>query len=235
MPDTPQPDTPQPGMKPDPNSASTFSTCRRERRKRGATAEVIGGPDDATASAHAPEGLGDASAPAHATEGLGDASAPAHATEGPGDTSASVHATESFVLVLASVSRDEGFEEGVPPDPVSGEFKEQLVLVLASEGSPDFVPVSVGPVGFVPVSEGLPDSTPVYQVPGSQPVYEAPGSNPPEFHSVSGGPSMLHGRPPDLPHRGSSTLLGWPPDQPAGSCRSRRVIRPLSRGSWSPA
>ncbi|KAK5608747.1 hypothetical protein CRENBAI_020961 [Crenichthys baileyi] len=145
---------------------------------------------------------------------------------------------------------DEGFEEEAPSDPVSGEFKEQLDLVLVSEGSPHSVPVSGGPVSSVPVSEGSPDSTPDYEPPGSQPDYEAPGSKPPEFHRVSGGPSTLHGRPPDLPHRGSSTLLGRPPDQPAGSrrrppgslrlCRSpglrrhRRLINPLSRGSWTP-
>ncbi|KAK5615515.1 hypothetical protein CRENBAI_026265 [Crenichthys baileyi] len=80
QPDTPQPDTLQPGMKsdskPDPKSASTSSTRRRGRRKRGASAEVIGGPGDASASAHTTEGPGDASASAHATEGLGDASSP---------------------------------------------------------------------------------------------------------------------------------------------------------------
>ncbi|KAK5601650.1 hypothetical protein CRENBAI_022692 [Crenichthys baileyi] len=194
QPDTPQPGTPQPVMKPDPKG----------RRKRGVSAEVTEGLDNASAPAHITEGLGNASASAHATEGLGDASASAHATEGPGDASASanateglgnasasahateglgdasasVHATESFVLALAPEPRDEGFEEEAPPDPVSGEFKEQLVLVLVSKGSPDSVPVSGGPVGSVPVSEGSPDSTPDYEAPGSQPVYEAPGSQP---------------------------------------------------------
>ncbi|KAK5619563.1 hypothetical protein CRENBAI_013049 [Crenichthys baileyi] len=97
-----------------PKSASTSSTRCRGRRKRDASAQVIGGPGDTSAPAQGTEGLGDASAPAHATEGpgdtsaqvirgpgdtsapaqgtegLGDASAPAHATEGPGDTSAQV-------------------------------------------------------------------------------------------------------------------------------------------------
>ncbi|KAK5610357.1 hypothetical protein CRENBAI_006385 [Crenichthys baileyi] len=253
-PDTPQPVSPQPGMKsdskPDPKSASTSSTCRRGRCKRGASAQVIGGPGDASASAHTTEGLGKASASAHATEGQGDASAPAHATEGPGDASAParttegpgdasapapglnviqgsskslvlvlvpessvegfeeeppldpVHVIEGFkeqlVLVLASEPIDTGFEEEAPPDPVSGEFKEQLVLILLSEGSPDSVPVSGGPVGSVPVSEGSPDSMSDHEAPGSQPDYEVPGSKPPEFHRASGGPSTLHGRTPDL-------------------------------------
>ncbi|KAK5601532.1 hypothetical protein CRENBAI_024424 [Crenichthys baileyi] len=89
-----RPDSPQPGMMPDPKSASTSSTRRRGRRKRGASAQFIEGLCDASAPAHATEGPGDASAPAHATEGPGDASAPAHATEGPGDASAPAHATE---------------------------------------------------------------------------------------------------------------------------------------------
>ncbi|KAK5599818.1 hypothetical protein CRENBAI_015067 [Crenichthys baileyi] len=111
-----QPDSPQPEMTPDPKSASTSSTRRRGRRKRDASAQVIGGPGDASASVHATESFV-----------LGDASASVHATENfvLGDSSASVHATESFVLVLASEPRDEG-----SPGATS-----------ASEGSPGSQPV----------------------------------------------------------------------------------------------
>ncbi|KAK5623042.1 hypothetical protein CRENBAI_020805 [Crenichthys baileyi] len=129
-----------------------------------ASAQVIGGPDDASApayategpvdasaSGHATEGHGAASASAHATEGLGDASASAHATEGLCNASASAHLTESLVLVLVP---DEGFKDEPPPDPVPVGLKKQLVLVLASEGSPDAASVSEGPVGSVPVSKG---------------------------------------------------------------------------------
>ncbi|KAK5601013.1 hypothetical protein CRENBAI_005420 [Crenichthys baileyi] len=184
------PDTPQP----DPKSASTSSTRRRGRRKRGASAQFIKGLGDTSAPAHATEGPGDASAPAHATEGPGDASAPVHATEGPGDTSApvhateglgdasaSVHATESFVLILASEPRDKGFEEEAPPDPVSVPewFKEQFVLVLASE------PRDEDSQGAASASEGSPGSASASEgSPGSQPDYEAPGFRPPEFHRV---------------------------------------------------
>ncbi|KAK5598781.1 hypothetical protein CRENBAI_004425 [Crenichthys baileyi] len=91
-----RPESPQPGMTPDPKSASTSSTRRRGRRKRGALTEFIEGLCDTSASAHATEGLCDASAPAHTTEGLCDASAPAHATEGLGDASAPAHATEGL-------------------------------------------------------------------------------------------------------------------------------------------
>ncbi|KAK5600631.1 hypothetical protein CRENBAI_001361 [Crenichthys baileyi] len=179
QPDTPQPDTPQPGMKPDHKSASTFSTRRRGRRKRVASAEVTEGLSDASASVNTTEGLGDASASANATEGLGDASAPAHVTEGPGDASAPAHVTEGpgdasapapslqafqgfsegLVLVLVPEPCDEGFEEEAPPDPVSEGFKEQFVLVLASEprdeGSPGTASASEGS-GAASVSEGLP-------------------------------------------------------------------------------
>ncbi|KAK5608748.1 hypothetical protein CRENBAI_020962 [Crenichthys baileyi] len=102
--------------------------------------EGLGG---ASAPAHATEGLGDASAPAYSTEGLGDASASAHATEGLGDASASAHATEGLcnasaaapslqafqgfsgelVPILVPEPCDKGFEEEVPPDPVSEGFK----------------------------------------------------------------------------------------------------------------
>ncbi|KAK5601281.1 hypothetical protein CRENBAI_001768 [Crenichthys baileyi] len=91
---------------------------------------------------------------------------------------------KALVLILASETGDEGFEEEAPPDPVTEGFKEQLVLVRASKDSP----------GSVPVSGGSPGT-----------VKSKPDSKPPEFHRVSGGPSILLSRPPD---RGSSTLLG---------------------------
>ncbi|MEQ2249958.1 hypothetical protein ILYODFUR_034891 [Ilyodon furcidens] len=223
---------------------------------------------DTSAPAHITEGPADATAPAPGfkvfwgfSKSLVLVLVPESPDEGFEDEPPldPVHVIEGFkeqlVLVLASEPIDEDFEEEAPPDPVSGEFKEQLVLILVSEGSPDSVPVSGSPVGSVPVSEGSADSTPDYEAPGSQPDYEAPGSQPDyeapgskplDFHRVSGGPSMLHGRPPDLPHRGCSTLLGWPPDQPAGSRRRRRPPRSLrlcrsptlcllGTTSWSPA
>ncbi|KAK5605598.1 hypothetical protein CRENBAI_009480 [Crenichthys baileyi] len=150
-------------------SASTSSTCHRGRRKRDASAQVIGGPGDASAqviggpgdaSAQVIWGLGDASASAHATEGLSDASAPAHATEGLGDASAS--AQEQLVFVLASEPRDEGFEEGAPPDSVS-------------EGSPGSASASEGPSGHVPE----PDSRPAGTTPDSRaPTDPKPDSGP---------------------------------------------------------
>ncbi|KAK5616988.1 hypothetical protein CRENBAI_005465 [Crenichthys baileyi] len=109
--DTPQPDTPQPvPARPDtPQPVSISSKRHRGRRKRDASV--------------------------HATGGLGDASAPAHATEGPADASAPSlqRFSGKLVLVLASEPCNEGFEEEAPPDPVSGDFKEQFVLVLAFE------------------------------------------------------------------------------------------------------
>ncbi|KAK5603172.1 hypothetical protein CRENBAI_014405 [Crenichthys baileyi] len=248
-PDTPQPVSPQPGMTPDPKSASTSSTCHRGRRERGPSAQFIEGLGDASASAHATEGLCDASASAHATEGLADASAPALVTEGPADASAPAHVTEGpadastpapclqafqgfsekLVLVLASEPCDEGFEEEALPDPVSEGFKEQLVFVLVSEPRDEVfeeeAPLDPVPEGFneqfvlvlaseprdegspgaASASEGSPGSASASEgSPGSQPDYEALVFRPPEFHRVSGG---------------SSTLLGRPPDQPAGSHR----------------
>ncbi|KAK5611679.1 hypothetical protein CRENBAI_012804 [Crenichthys baileyi] len=155
-PDAPQPDSrpdpPQPDSRPDPKSASTSSTRRRGRRKRDASAQVIGGP-------------GDFSAPAHVTEGPADASGPAPSLE------AFQGFSEKLVLILASEPCDEGFEEEAPPDPVPEGFKKQFVLVLASEprdeGLPGAASASEGSPGAASASEGSP---------GSQPVYEAPGS-----------------------------------------------------------
>ncbi|MEQ2223099.1 hypothetical protein ILYODFUR_033296 [Ilyodon furcidens] len=208
------------------------------------------GPGDASAPAHATAGLGDAPAPAHATEGPGDASAPAQVSEGLDDASAPVCATEGLdnplaptpglkafqgfkeglVLILATDLRGEGFEEEAPPDPVSEEFKEHVILVLASMGLPGSVPVSEGPVGSVLVCEGPSGSVPVSEGPsGSVPVSGGlpgtasasegspgtvkakPDSKPPEFHRVSGGSSTLHGRPlichPDAPLLCSGSLV----------------------------
>ncbi|KAK5613756.1 hypothetical protein CRENBAI_016648 [Crenichthys baileyi] len=50
-----RPDSPQPEMTPDTKSAPTSSTRRRGRRKRDASAQVIGGPGDASASVHTTE------------------------------------------------------------------------------------------------------------------------------------------------------------------------------------
>ncbi|KAK5607648.1 hypothetical protein CRENBAI_008457 [Crenichthys baileyi] len=106
-PDTPQPDSRPDTPQPDSKSASTSSTRRRGRRKRGASAPglIIVGLCDASAPAHITGGPCDASAPAHATGGLCDASAPAHATEGLCVASASAHATEGLAtprLLLSS-------------------------------------------------------------------------------------------------------------------------------------
>ncbi|KAK5606999.1 hypothetical protein CRENBAI_010841 [Crenichthys baileyi] len=143
-PDSPQPDSPQPNLK----YASTSSTRRRGRRKRDASApahatEGLGdasapahateGLGDASAPAHATEGLGDASAPAHATEGLGDASAPAHATEGLGDASAPAHATEGLGDASAPAHATEGLCDTSAPAHATEGLCGKLVLVLASE------------------------------------------------------------------------------------------------------
>ncbi|KAK5617154.1 hypothetical protein CRENBAI_011747 [Crenichthys baileyi] len=124
---------------------------------------------------------------------------------------------KELVLILASEPRDEGCEEEAPQDPVSEGFKEQLVLVLASEGPPDSASVSEGPVGTASASEGSPGSASASEgspgtvkakpdskldskpgsmpdsKPGSKPDSK-PDSKPPEFHRVSEGSSMLHGR-----------------------------------------
>ncbi|KAK5613442.1 hypothetical protein CRENBAI_021631 [Crenichthys baileyi] len=220
-PDSPQPDSPQPNLK----SASTSSTRRRERRKR-----------DASAPAHATEGLCDASAPAHATEGLCDASAPAHATEGLCDASAP--SLQGFggklVLILASEPCDEGYEEEEPPDPVSGDFKGQFALVLASEpldegfeeeAPPDPVsgdfkeqfvlvlasePRGEGSPGSASASEGSPGSASASEgSPGSASASEgSPGSA-----SASEGSPGIRGRPPEL-----CACSGRPPGRPPELC-----------------
>ncbi|KAK5603426.1 hypothetical protein CRENBAI_007950 [Crenichthys baileyi] len=242
-----------------------------------ALAQATEGLADASAPAQATEGLGDPLAPApglKAFQGFSErlvlVLVPEPCDEGfedelpsepvpkpfkdePPPDSVPEWSEEKLVLILASEPRDEGFEEETPPDPVSERFKEQLVLVLASKGSPGSVPVSEGPVraasasegpaSSVPVSEGSPGSASASEgspgsasasegspgsasasegSPGSASASEGlpgtvrpkpdskPDSNPPEFHRVSGGSSTLRGRPPDLPSRGSSTLL--PPD-----------------------
>ncbi|KAK5600128.1 hypothetical protein CRENBAI_008242 [Crenichthys baileyi] len=122
--DTPHHDTPQPDSGPDPKSASTSSTRRRGRRKRDTSVHATEGLGDASAPAHAAEGL----APAHPAEGLCDASAPAHAAEGsPGSVSASEGSPGS-----ASAS------EGSPGS------------ASASEGSPGSASASEGSPGRRP-------------------------------------------------------------------------------------
>ncbi|KAK5608194.1 hypothetical protein CRENBAI_002723 [Crenichthys baileyi] len=196
-----------------PKSASTSSTRPTGRRKRDASAQVIGGLGDASVPAHATEGLGDASTPAlglKAFQGISKRMVlvliPEPCDEGFEDEPPPDPVPERFekelVLVFASEPRDEGFEEEAPPDPVSEGFTEQLVLVLASEGPPDSASVSEGPVGDASAYEGSAGT--VKAKPDSK-----PDSKPPEFHRVSGGSSTLLGRPPD---QGSSSLLGQPPD-----------------------
>ncbi|KAK5606114.1 hypothetical protein CRENBAI_000300 [Crenichthys baileyi] len=226
-PDTPQPvsarpDTPQPDSGSDLKSASTSSTRRRGRRKR-----------DASAPAHATEGLGDASAPAHATEGFCDASAPSlqgfsgklvlvlasepcdegYEEEEPPDP-VSGDFKGQFVLVLASEPLDEEFKEEAPPDPVSGDFKEQFVLVLASEprgeGLPGSASASEGLPGSASASEGLPGSASASEgLPGSASASEGlPGSA-----SASEGLPGIPGRPPEL-----CACSGRPPGRPPELC-----------------
>ncbi|KAK5623014.1 hypothetical protein CRENBAI_021163 [Crenichthys baileyi] len=149
---------------------------------------------------------------------------------------------EQLVLVLAS----KGSLGSVPvsEDPVGA--------ASASEGPVGSVPVSEGPVDSVPVSEGSPGSASASEgspgsasgsegSPGSVLASEGspgtvkpgsdsePDSKPPESHRVPGGSSMLHGQPPDLPSRGSSTLLGRPPDRGSstllGHPPDRRFLR----------
>ncbi|KAK5614346.1 hypothetical protein CRENBAI_003181 [Crenichthys baileyi] len=215
------------------------------------TAQVVGGPGDALAPAHATEGLGDTSVPAHATEGLGDASAPGlKAFQGlserlvlvlvpepcdedePSSDPVPERFKEKLVLIVASEARYEEFKEEVPPDPVSEGFKEQLVLVLASEGPPDSPSASEGPPdsASVPVSEG-----PV----GSVPVSEGPAGS---FPFSEGSPGTVKAKPDSKPdckpdskppefHRvsgGSSTLHGRPPDLPSRGS-STLLCRPPDR------
>ncbi|KAK5600894.1 hypothetical protein CRENBAI_007713 [Crenichthys baileyi] len=139
----------------------------------------------------------------------------------------------------------EGFEDEPPliqvPEFREG-FEDEPPLTIAP-GPSDCVPGQIDVLPKAPDSTpdcGAPDSTPDYGAPDSTPDYGAPDSTP------------------DSKLRGSSTLLGRPPDQPAGSrcrrrpprflrlCRSPRslrlcrspglrrrrpLIRPLSSGS----
>ncbi|MEQ2284493.1 hypothetical protein AMECASPLE_022157 [Ameca splendens] len=104
-------------------------------RQRDALAQVTEGPGDASAPAQVTEGLGDPSAPAHAAEGLGDPLAPA-----PG-LSAFQGFKERLVLILASETGDEGFEDELPPDPVPEWSVERLVLIMASDEGLEDEPV----------------------------------------------------------------------------------------------
>ncbi|XP_047243632.1 leucine-rich repeat extensin-like protein 5 [Girardinichthys multiradiatus] len=205
---------------------------------------VTEGPVDVSVPAHVTEGPGYASAPAHITEGLGDASPPAHVTEGPGDASApSLQAFQGRV--------PPGSKTGSKPPEFSKGFEDQPSPIKVREGfedGPPLFPMPEGSMGQIDVLPKAPDSTPDYGVPDSTPDYRAPDSTPDS--KLRGSSEVpLHGQPPD---RGSSTLLGRPPDQPAGSrccrrpprslplCRSpglrrrHRLIRPLSSESWTP-
>ncbi|KAK5601970.1 hypothetical protein CRENBAI_018406, partial [Crenichthys baileyi] len=220
-----------------PKSASTSSIRHRGRRKRDTSAQVIGGPGDASAPAQATEGLGDASAPALATEGLADASAPAQVSEGLGDASASAPGLKAFqgfskrlVLVLVPEPCYEGFKDEKLPEPVPEQFKKELVLVLASEpidegfeeeAPPDpvsegfeeqlvLILTSEGPPGSASASEGLPGSASASEgSPGSASASESsPGTEKAKPDSTPDS------KPPEF-HQvsgGSFTLLGRPPD-----------------------
>ncbi|KAK5620055.1 hypothetical protein CRENBAI_002675 [Crenichthys baileyi] len=129
---------------------------------------------------------GDASAPAHATEGLCDASAlltPLGSLRRLSPCSTPLRGfSGKLVLVLASEPCDEGYEEEEPPDPVSGDFKghegfsrrkHRRILSLGTsrnslssfwllkprgEGSPGSASASEGSPGSASASEGSPGS-----------------------------------------------------------------------------
>ncbi|KAK5622940.1 hypothetical protein CRENBAI_022107 [Crenichthys baileyi] len=209
-PDPPQPvparpDPPQPvPARPDPKSASTSSIRRRGRRKRDASA--------------------------HATGGLCDASALAHVTEGP--TDASAPSLQGFsgklVLVLASAPLDEGFEEEAPPDPVSGDFKEQFVLVLASEsrdeGLPGAASASEGSPGAASASEGSPGATSASE--GSPGAVSASEGSPGTASASEGSPGAASASEglPGSASEGSPGIPGRPPELCA--CSGRPPGRP---------
>ncbi|KAK5613370.1 hypothetical protein CRENBAI_023056 [Crenichthys baileyi] len=100
-----------------------------------APAPATEGLGDASASAHATEGLGDASASAHATEGLGDASASAHATDGLGDASASAHATEGLGDASASAHATDGLSDASASAHATERVKSGEVKQLWAESS----------------------------------------------------------------------------------------------------
>ncbi|KAK5604200.1 hypothetical protein CRENBAI_021316 [Crenichthys baileyi] len=162
-----RPDSPQPGMTPDPKSASTSSTRRRGRRKRGASARFIEGRGDATGPAHATEGLGNATAPAHATEGLGDTSAPTHATEGLGDASAPglgnasapAHVTEG----PADTSAPAHVTEGPAPAHIIEGPADASAPAHITEGTAD----ASAPASGLKVFQGFSDSLVLVLVPES--------------------------------------------------------------------
>ncbi|KAK5624099.1 hypothetical protein CRENBAI_015015 [Crenichthys baileyi] len=139
-----------------------------------------------------------ASAPAHATEGLCDASAP------PLRTPLRVSATPQPLLTPLRVSAHasapahttEGPANASAPAHATKGPANASASAQVTEGSPGSASASEGSPGSASASEGSPGSASASE--GSH------GSMPPEFHRVSGG---------------SSTLLGRPPDQPAGSRR----------------
>ncbi|MEQ2214529.1 hypothetical protein XENOCAPTIV_010939, partial [Xenoophorus captivus] len=135
----------------------------------------------------------------------------------------------------------EGFEDKPPPIQVRDGFEDGPPLLPMPEGSVGGLPPTIapGPSDYAPeltdFVAGLTDVLP-----------KAPDSMPDSKFRCS---STRRGRPPD---RGSSTLLSRPPNQPAdprccrrpprslcpcpsqGLHRCRRLIRPLSSGSWTP-
>ncbi|KAK5600670.1 hypothetical protein CRENBAI_013118 [Crenichthys baileyi] len=254
----------------------------QRRRKRDASAQVIGGPGDALAQVIGGPGY----CSAQAIGGPGDASAqvigvPAMPRLLPTPLRVSatpqllrkplrVDVTPQLLLLACRPSRGsvrnwssswflnpvmKGLRTNLLEPVPEGFEKEMLVLTVASEGPPDSASASEvwpfhvpeKPVGGLPPRPGsehllgffwgvLMELKPDFKSAGATPDSK-PDSKPPEFHRVSRGPSTLHGWPPDLPHRGSSILLGRPPDRGSstllGRCPDRLLFRrrPPDRGS----
>ncbi|KAK5598780.1 hypothetical protein CRENBAI_004424 [Crenichthys baileyi] len=208
----------------------TTSARRRCHHRHDASARVIGGPADTAGPAPATEGLDDTSAHAHATEGPGNAFIAGHAApasvsavgqpdaaERMEDTQPPVCGSRPFqgfkkrlVLVLASESSNEGFEDEQLPGPIPG---------LASEGPASSASASESPAALL-----LPPR--ICQAPSQplrvrQPLYQSPrlllsrhksprslrcGSwLPPELCVCMGRPP---GRQPEL-----CACTGWPPSR----------------------
>ncbi|KAK5619009.1 hypothetical protein CRENBAI_004084 [Crenichthys baileyi] len=241
-PDSPQPDSGS-DLK-SASTSSTRRRGRRKRDASvhatgglgdaSAPAHATEGLCDASAPAHATEGLGDASALAHATEGPADASAPSlqgfsgkrvlvlapkPCDEGEEGKTAGSCLWGLQRTVFSSFWPRKTPRRGVrggrkPPDPVSGDFKEQFFLVLASEpevgvrqgsaSAPEGSPGSASAPGGVRQALLRPRRVrqallrPPEGSPGSASAPEgSPGSRgrPPELCACSGRPP---GRPPEL-------------------------------------
>ncbi|KAK5619619.1 hypothetical protein CRENBAI_011136 [Crenichthys baileyi] len=229
--DTPQPDTPQPvSARPDtPQPVSARPDTPQPVSARPDTPQPVSArpdtPQPVSARPDTPQpDTKSASTSSTRRRGRRKRDTSVHATEGLGDASAFAHPL------------DEGFEEEAPPDPVSGDFKGQFVLVLASEprdegspgnasaseGSPGAASASEGSPGAASASEGSPDATSASEgSPGAASASEgSPGSasegspgirgRPPELCACSGRPP---GRPPEL-----CPCWGRPPGRPPELC-----------------